>query len=203
MHFGAFFGSRERTEQYSAICLTAIRADVPSRAEVRPAKSADGEVFVRLDTPRTSPYHLTYSDWRGPLIIFVIRGKYASSAPSRPLFIRCIERDCAGFRSRECGLRHRKRRGHLHWRQHDRSDQRTVNSAPPPSVTLVIAQGATVVRGFSSQLNPSSVRFPGAVGYNNSGTVGTTFANVDFNYFWDDKQLQRRRKSGKHLHPLQ
>lgn len=78
-----------------------------------------------------------------------------------------------------------------------------VNSAPPPSVTLVIAQGATVVRGFSSQLNPSSVRFPGAVGYNNSGTVGTTFANVDFNYFWDDKQLQRRRESGKYLHPLQ
>lgn len=58
-----------------------------------------------------------------------------------------------------------------------------VNNAPPPSVTLNITQGAIVARGFASSIGPNGSRFPGAIGYNNSGTVGTTGANVDFTYF--------------------
>lgn len=59
----------------------------------------------------------------------------------------------------------------------------SLNTAPPPSVTLVIARDATVTRNFSSFINTSAFRFPGAVGYTNSGTVGTSAANVTFGYF--------------------
>lgn len=59
----------------------------------------------------------------------------------------------------------------------------SLSNAPPPSVSLVITQGAAVVRNFSSQLSPSGFRFPDAIGYTNSGAVGTPGANVDFVYF--------------------
>ncbi len=59
----------------------------------------------------------------------------------------------------------------------------SVNSAPPPSVSLVIAEGATVTRGAAQSINPSTFRFPGAIGYTNSGVVGAANANVDFFYF--------------------
>ena len=58
-----------------------------------------------------------------------------------------------------------------------------INQTPPPSVSLVVAQGATVTRGNNSSISPSGLRFPGAIGYTNSGTVGTPGANVDFTYF--------------------
>ncbi len=59
----------------------------------------------------------------------------------------------------------------------------SLNNAPPPSVSLVVTQGAIVARGASSSISPSGFRFPGAIGYDNSGTVGTPGANVDFTYF--------------------
>lgn len=62
------------------------------------------------------------------------------------------------------------------------SDQ--VNTAirqnPPPSVSVVIASGASVVGGFASQIDVNSFQFNRAVGYTNDGVVGTTIRPIDF-----------------------
>ncbi len=54
---------------------------------------------------------------------------------------------------------------------------------PPPSVSLVVAEGATVTRGSNFGITPGNPPFSTAIGYTNQGTVGTTAANVDFSYF--------------------
>lgn len=57
-----------------------------------------------------------------------------------------------------------------------------VNSAPPPSVSLIIAQGATVIRP-NNQITPFNPPFDGAISYTNNGTVGGSPADfVDFSY---------------------
>lgn len=57
----------------------------------------------------------------------------------------------------------------------------TVNSVPPPSVTLNVAAGATVVRDNDETIEPSNT-FVGAVGFNNAGTLGTAALPVNFEY---------------------
>jgi hypothetical protein len=56
-----------------------------------------------------------------------------------------------------------------------------VDRTPPPPVTIAIAEGATVTRGFSNAIYVSGQR-SGAIGYINSGVVGTPGANVDFQF---------------------
>lgn len=66
------------------------------------------------------------------------------------------------------------------------TDASTTNDAnnaifrtPPPSVTVVIAPGATVNGGFNSQIIVGSF-FRGGVGYTNDGVVGTPDRPTDF-----------------------
>ena len=57
-----------------------------------------------------------------------------------------------------------------------------VNSSPPPAVSLIIAQGATVIRP-DNQITLFNPPFGGAISYTNNGTVGNSPANfVDFSY---------------------
>jgi hypothetical protein len=58
-----------------------------------------------------------------------------------------------------------------------------INQSPPPSVSLVVAEGATVTRGSSFDIRPNNPPFNGAIGYTNNGIVGTSGANVGFSYF--------------------
>lgn len=63
-----------------------------------------------------------------------------------------------------------------------------INRTPPPSVTLVVAPGATVVRAFTffnQSIGPNAPPFSGAIGYTNDGIVGTPAATVDFRAFGD------------------
>lgn len=57
------------------------------------------------------------------------------------------------------------------------------NRTPPPSVSLLIENGATVTRANNGSIAPNGSVFNGAIGYTNSGLVGTTGANVDYTYF--------------------
>lgn len=74
----------------------------------------------------------------------------------------------------------------------DASTTEQVNDAirrtPPPSVTIVIAPGATVARSFTffnGSINPNAPPFNGAIGYTNDGVVGTPDVTVDFLTFGD------------------
>lgn len=58
-----------------------------------------------------------------------------------------------------------------------------VSRTPPSSVSIVIADGATVTRGTDFSIRANNPPFSGAIGYTNQGVVGTTAANVDFTYF--------------------
>ena len=70
----------------------------------------------------------------------------------------------------------------------DASTTNDANSAisrtPPPSVTVVVAAGATVNGGFNSQIVVDSP-FRGAIGYTNDGVVGTPERPTDFVTFGD------------------
>lgn len=57
--------------------------------------------------------------------------------------------------------------------------------APGPSVSVIIAPDATVSPGFLNSISLNGRQFPGAIGYVNDGSVGSTAANVDFQFNGD------------------
>jgi hypothetical protein len=58
-----------------------------------------------------------------------------------------------------------------------------INRTPPPSVTIAVADGATVTSGFSNAISVNGSNRNGAVVYTNRGVVGTPGRSVDLQVY--------------------